>query len=91
MDGREAIKRLEKQYKRQNDYIKNSYDRVSITLPKGTKDRIKATGNSINGIINTLVLDWLEDQERTGLHFLSYIQPRPLWLHGSTECRKAGY
>ena len=64
MDGREAIKRLEKQYKRQNDYIKNSYDRVSITLPKGTKDRIKATGNSINGIINTLVLDWLEDQER---------------------------
>ncbi len=63
MDGKEAIKRLEKQYKRQNDYIKNSYDRISITLPKGTKDRIKATGNSINSIVNTLVLEWLQEHE----------------------------
>ena len=60
MDGKEAIKRLEKQYKRQNDYIKNSYDRVSITLPKGTKERIKAKGESINGLINRLVLEYLD-------------------------------
>lgn len=65
MDGKEAIKRLEKQYKRQNDYIKNSYDRVSITLPKGTKERIKATGESINGLINVLVLEYLDAHENT--------------------------
>lgn len=64
MDGKEAIKRLEKQYKRQNEYIKNSYDRVSITLPKGTKDRIKEKGYSINGLINELVISWLNDQEQ---------------------------
>lgn len=61
MNGKEAIKRLEKQYKRQNEYIKNSYDRVSVTLPKGTKEAIRATGNSVNGLINTLIAIWLKD------------------------------
>lgn len=64
MDGKKAIETLQKRYKKQNDYIKNSYDRVSITLPKGTKDRIKANGYSINGLINELVLNWLNDQEQ---------------------------
>ena len=69
MTGKEAIERLEKQYKRQNEHIKENYDRVSVTLPKGTKERIKATGESINGFICRLVSDELdrlgktEDQE----------------------------
>lgn len=63
MDGKQALRRLEKQYKRQNEYIKNSYDRISVTLPKGTKDRIKAAGYSVNGLINELVADWLQEQE----------------------------
>ena len=70
MTGKEAIERLEKQYKRQNEHIKENYDRVSITLPKGTKERIKATGESINGFIIRSVLadlDRLEVKaERTG-------------------------
>lgn len=61
MDGKEAIKTLQKQYKRQNEYIKNKYDRVSITLPAGTKDQIKAKGETVNGLINKLVLEWLEN------------------------------
>ena len=65
MDGKKAIETLQKRYKRQNDYIKNSFDRVSITLPKGTKDRIKANGYSINGLINELVIGWLNEQEQT--------------------------
>jgi hypothetical protein len=64
MSGAEAQKRLEKQYKRQNEFIKNSYDRISVTLPKGTKDRIKATGESVNGYITRLVLEDLERQEQ---------------------------
>lgn len=63
MTEKEAVKRLEKQYKRQNQYIKDTYDRISVTLPKGTKERIKATGNTVNGLINALVLDYLT---RTG-------------------------
>lgn len=56
MTGKEAKERLEKQYKRQNEHIKENYDRISITLPKGTKERIKAKGESINGYITRLVL-----------------------------------
>ena len=64
MTGKEAIKTLEKQYKRQNDYIKNNYDRISVTLPKGTKERIKSlTGESVNAYINTLVVADLERLE----------------------------
>ena len=63
MTGKEAQKRLEKQYKRQNEHIKENYDRVSITLPKGTKERIKATGETINAYIARLVLEDLERME----------------------------
>lgn len=64
MTGKEAQKRIAKQYKRQNEYIKDNYDRVSVTLPKGTKDRIKALGLTVNGIINDVVLAELERLER---------------------------
>lgn len=64
MPGKDAQKRLEAQYKRQNEFIKNSYDRISVTLPKGTKERIKAIGESANGYITRLVLEDLKRQEQ---------------------------
>ena len=56
----QALERQTKQYKRQNDFIKNSYDRVSVTLPKGTKQRIMDTGQSVNAFINEAVKQKLE-------------------------------
>ena len=44
------------------EQTKKSYDRLSVTLPKGTKERIQATGESVNGYIVRVVL---EDLERT--------------------------
>lgn len=44
---------------------KENYDRVSATLPKGTTERIKALGLSINGFINDLVLAELDRLERS--------------------------
>jgi hypothetical protein len=63
MKASDAKKTLTNQYKRQNTFIKDNYDRVSITLPKGTKEKIKASGYSINGLINELVFDFLNQQE----------------------------
>ena len=60
----QALARQEKQYKRQNEYIKNAFDRVSVALPKGTKERIKATGSSINNYIVALVIEDLERREK---------------------------
>lgn len=56
MANKKAKEHLEKQYKRQNNHIKEKYDRVSITLPKGTKERIKAKGETVNGYITRLVM-----------------------------------
>ena len=50
-----ALERQKKQYQRQNNYIKGNFDRVSVTLPKGTRERIKATGDSVNSFINKVV------------------------------------
>ena len=52
----------EKQLKRQNEYIKANYDRVSVTLPKGTKEKIKSFGFSVNEYINLLVKNDLENR-----------------------------
>lgn len=61
------MKKLEKlnaRYKKQNDLIKDGYDRISVIIPKGTKERIKAQGESINSFVNRLVLAELERLER---------------------------
>jgi len=41
-------------------YQDKAYDSVHLLLPKGTKDRIKATGETVNGFINRAVEDRLE-------------------------------
>ena len=41
-----------------------NYDAVRVLLPKGTKDRIKATGESVNGFINRLVKAALDTDNR---------------------------
>ena len=64
MTGKEAKERLQKQYKRQNQYIKEKYDRISATLPNGTIDRIKALGLSVNSVVNRSVLDFLTEEEK---------------------------
>lgn len=57
----ELAKSREKQLKRQNEYIKANYDRISVTLPKGTKEVIKSRGYSVNEYINMLVKKDLEN------------------------------
>ena len=45
----------------QNDYIKEKYDRINLTVPKGRKEEIKkraaAAGKSVNEYINSLIDD----------------------------------
>ena len=65
IDPQKAVETLQKRYKKQNEHIKNNYDRVSITLPKGTKERIQAKGESVNGYITRLVLADLQRKEQT--------------------------
>lgn len=45
----------------QNDYIKEKYDRINLTVPKGRKEEIKkkaaTVGKSVNEYINSLIDD----------------------------------
>lgn len=47
----------------QKRYDSKAYDTILVKLPKGTKDRIKATGTTVNGFIVRAVLSNLEDLE----------------------------
>lgn len=63
MDDMRALENYKRRVKAQNERIKESYDRISVTLPKGTKERIQAQGLTINGFVNELVLAELERLE----------------------------
>lgn len=46
----------------QNGYIKQKYDRINVTIPKGKKEEYRQTaeaaGMSLNAVINKLLKDW---------------------------------
>ena len=64
MDEKKMIENYKSRVKRQNEKAKKNYDRISVMLPKGTKDRIQAQGLTINGFVNQLVLDKLDELEK---------------------------
>ena len=41
-------------------YEDKNYDNVLVRLPKGTKEKIQATGESVNGFINRVVKEELK-------------------------------
>lgn len=47
-----------------NKYVKANYDRINVTVPKGSRDIIKAHaethGESVNGFINRAIEEAME-------------------------------
>jgi len=60
---KELINKSKQRAKKQNQRALELWDCVSCRLPKGTKDRIIRSGNTVNGLINDLVLEYLENIE----------------------------
>lgn len=56
-----------KQMDYQNGYIKEKYDRINVTLPKGKKEVYRqaaaAAGTSLNAIINKLLEEWSSNKD----------------------------
>lgn len=52
------------QQKAVNKYVKDKYDRVNITMPKGQKETIQShadkQGESVNGFINRAISETIE-------------------------------
>lgn len=55
----EKKKVSEAQMRATAEYEKKNYDKVLVRFPKGTKDKIVETGNSLNGFIVTAVMEKL--------------------------------
>lgn len=49
--------------KRQNESAKERWETISCRLPKGTKARIDAAGETVNGLINRLIADYLDGDQ----------------------------
>lgn len=62
-NDKEMLENLKARIKKQNEKAKENWDTVSCRLPKGTKERIKALGLTINGVINESVLAYLDCME----------------------------
>lgn len=58
------------QQKAVNKYMKENYDRVNLTFPKGKKDLIKshaeARGESVNAFINRAIDETIERDNSNG-------------------------
>ena len=56
------------QQKAVHKYVKNNYDRIEVTAPKGKKDIIKAhaetNGESVNGFINRAIDETIERDKK---------------------------
>lgn len=64
-----AYKEKANAIKYNNKFIADKYDRINLTIPKGRKVELQAAaerhGQSVNGLINSLIDAWME-QERAG-------------------------
>ncbi len=53
-----------------NKYNAENYERISLSVPKGEKDKIKAhaesMGESVNGFINRAIENQMERDKREG-------------------------
>jgi len=58
------------QQKAVHKYVKNNYDRLELTVPKGKKDEIKAHaeqhGESVNGFIGRAIDETMERDKGGG-------------------------
>ncbi|MCI8795356.1 MAG: hypothetical protein HFG89_00680 [Dorea sp.] len=63
-EQKKIIDKQRKRVKNQNEKAKENWDAVSCRLPKGTKTRITEKGLSVNGFINSLVLQELDRLEK---------------------------
>lgn len=65
-----AFKDKSKKTAYQNEFIKQAYDRINLTVPKGRKEEIKAAaerhGESVNSFINRLIDEAIERNGGTG-------------------------
>ena len=57
-----AYKETSKKTAYQNEFIKQAYDRINLTVPKGQKDIIKAHADGMGESVNSFIGRAIENQ-----------------------------
>lgn len=58
----EAKKMLEERYKKQNDYNKEKYDRVSVMFPSGYRDVVRKEAEREKQSLNAFILEAVKEK-----------------------------
>ncbi len=56
-------------YKRMNEWQKENVERISIVVPKGTKERITGHGYTVNKFVNEAIAFYLVLKEKKGYEY----------------------
>ena len=54
----------ERRNNRQNNFIRNTYDRMTVTFPKGKKDEYRELADKAGMSLNALINKLLEDMKK---------------------------
>lgn len=58
----DAKRKLEAQYNRQNEYNKKNYERVSLMLPAGEREKVRAAAESQNMSMNAYIIEAIKEK-----------------------------
>lgn len=62
MKAIEAKRKLEERYDKQNDYNRKKYDRVSVMLPAGYRETVRAKANEQGKSLNSFILEAIKEK-----------------------------
>lgn len=62
MKAIEAKRKLEERYDKQNDYNRRKYDRVSVMLPAGYRETVRAKANEQGKSLNSFILEAIKEK-----------------------------
>ena len=58
----DAKRKLEAQYSRQNEYNKRKYERVSLMLPAGEREKVRAAAELQNMSMNAYIIEAVKEK-----------------------------
>lgn len=58
----DAKRKLEAQYSRQNEYNRKNYERVSVMLPAGEREKVREAAKEKNMSLNAYIIEAIQEK-----------------------------
>lgn len=58
----DAKRKLEAQYSRQNEYNRKNYERVSVMLPAGEREKVRAAAKGKGMSMNSYIIEAIQEK-----------------------------